>query len=209
MPTLVALTEQERRIEDLAAPLAEGLGVALVRVRLMGGRRATLQVMIERAGGALADIGDCEAFSRAFSTVLDAEDPISDAFTLEVSTPGIDRPLTRPGDFARWAGHAAKLELVRPLDGRRRFQGVITGEDGGVIRLRLDDESELVCTLDELSKASLILTDQLIEAARSAGGLPPQPGETALEGFDVDDLDDLDVDDTDMTDETDDHGEHR
>lgn len=207
MPTLVALTEQERRIESLAAPVAEGLGLVLVRVRLMGGKRPTLQVMIERAGGGLADIGDCEAFSRAFSPVLDAEDPISDAFTLEVSTPGIDRPLTRPGDFARWVGHAAKLELARPLDGRRRFQGVIAGEDERGIHLLLDDESELVCTLDELSKAALILTDQLIEAARAAGGLPPQPGDAGLEGFDVDALDE-DADE-DMTDENDHHGEHR
>merc|ERR1712137_1125967 len=97
-----------------------------------------------------------------------------------VSTPGIDRPLTREGDFGRWVGHAAKVELVRPIDGRRRFSGMITGEDEDGAHLELDDETELVAHVHEMSKASLILTDELIEAARADGTLPPQPDEDDL-----------------------------
>jgi len=154
-------------------------------VRLMGGHRPQLQIMAEKAGGAPTDVEDCASLSRAVSSILDDADPISDAYTLEVSTPGIDRPLTRQGDFARWAGHAAKIELARPLDGRRRFQGMITHEaEDGTVTLQLDDETELQATLEEMSKASLILTDQLIEAARTDGTLPPQDSD--LEGFEID-----------------------
>ena len=182
---MIAVTEQEKRILALAAPQARGLGMEIVRVRVTGGRRPGLQIMAEKAGGAPTDVEDCATLSRAVSGVLDLEDPIQDAYTLEVSTPGIDRPLTRAGDFARWVGHAAKLELARPLDGRRRFQGVITGEENGAVRLQLDDDTELEASIDEMSKASLILTDQLIEAARSDGTLPPQDDD--LEGFEIDD----------------------
>lgn len=190
---MIAQSEQEKRILKLIEPQAKGLDMEIVRVRMMGGKRPLLQVMAEKVGGAPTDVEDCARLSRAMSDILDAEDPISDRYTLEVSTPGIDRPLTRPGDFSRWTGQAAKLELIRPLEGRRRFQGVIAGETNGTVTLRLDDETELEAEIDELAKASLILTDQLIDVARKAGTLPPQEGD--LSGFEIDDQ----ITDTDET----------
>ncbi|MEM6411175.1 MAG: ribosome maturation factor RimP [Pseudomonadota bacterium] len=162
---MIANTEQEKRVFSVIEPQARGLQMEIVRVRVTGGKRPSLQIMAEKEGGAPTDVEDCAALSRAISIVLDAEDPISDAYTLEVSTPGIDRPLTRPGDFDRWVGHAAKIELVRPLNGQRRFRGIITDESNGTIKLQLDDKSELEARLDDFSKASLILTDELIAAA--------------------------------------------
>ena len=126
--------------------------------------------------------------------MFEAADPISDAYRLEVSTPGIDRPLTRPGDFARWLGHLVKVELAMPIDGRRRFQGTIVREDDNGVAVELDDESELVAHVHEMTKASLVLTDDLIDAARAAGGLPPQPDDEDFTGLDVDDTEDEDED---------------
>ena len=191
---MIALSEQEKRVLDLAEPVAAGLGLEIVRVRITGGRRPGLQIMVDRAGGTLSTVDDCASLSRALSPVLEADDPISAPYTLEVSTPGIDRPLTREGDFARWAGHAVKIELARPLDGRRRFQGVITGEDTDGVHIELEGEVELVARVDEMSKASLILTDALIDAARAAGGLPPQPDEDDMSGFEVDETEDQNTD---------------
>ena len=186
---MIALTEQESQILSLVTPVAEQIGMEIVRLRIQGGRRPHLQIMAERAGGAPTNVEDCASLSRAIAPMLDEADPIKEAYTLEVSTPGIDRPLTREGDFGRWVGHAAKVELVRPIDGRRRFSGMITGEDEDGAHLELDDETELVAHVHEMSKASLILTDELIEAARADGTLPPQPDE--------DDLGDLEIDETD------------
>ncbi|MEO1660081.1 MAG: ribosome maturation factor RimP [Pseudomonadota bacterium] len=183
---MITLSPQEERIFSLAEPLAEELGLEIVRIRLMGGNRPLLQIMIEKAGGAPTDVEDCATFSRTLSPLLEAEDPISEAYRLEVSTPGIDRPLTRVGDFGRWIGHLAKLELTMPLDGRRRFQGIIRREDEHGVALELDDQSELVAQVHEMAKASLILTDELIDAATSDGTLPPQPGD--------DDFNDLETD---------------
>ena len=191
---MIALTEQERRILALVQPVAEGLGMEVVRLRIQGGRRPHLQIMAERAGGAPTDVEDCARLSRALSPALDASDPITEAYTLEVSTPGIDRPLTRPGDFARWIGHAAKIELARPVDGRRRFTGIITGEDENGAHIELDDDTELVAGVHEMSRASLVLTDELIEAARAAGNLPPQPedDDESLADFEIDESEDED-----------------
>lgn len=184
---MIVLTEQERRILELVRPVADGLGMEVVRLRIQGGRRPHLQVMAERSGGAPTDVEDCARLSRALSPVLDAADPIPEAYTLEVSTPGIDRPLTRPGDFARWTGHLARVELARPVDGRRRFSGIILSEDEAGVHLALDDDTELVAGLGEMSRASLVLTDELVEAARLSGTLPPQPEEDdALAGFEID-----------------------
>ena len=185
---MIAQSEQEKRILSLIEPQASGLGMEIVRVRLMGGNRPVLQIMTEKAGGAPTDVEDCAKLSRAMSEVLDTEDPITDKYTLEVSTPGIDRPLTRAGDFARWIGHAAKLELIRPLDNQRRFRGLIRGEENGKVQILLDDETELEAGIDELAKASLILTDELIEAAKNAGTLPPQDDELA--DFEIDETQD-------------------
>lgn len=192
--SMIAQSAQEKRILALVDPQASGLGMEIVRVRMMGGKRPILQIMTEKAGGAPTDVEDCARLSRAMSDVLEADDPINDRYTLEVSTPGIDRPLTRPQDFARWIGQAAKLELIRPLDNRRKFKGVITGENNGTVTLQLDDESELEAEIGEMAKASLILTDKLIDAARNAGTLPPQDGD--LQEYEIDDdTDQLDTDD--------------
>lgn len=189
---MIVLTEQERRLLSLVQPVAEGIGMEIVRLRVQGGRRPHLQIMAERAGGAPTDVEDCARLSRALSPTLDTADPISEAYTLEVSTPGIDRPLTRPGDFGRWVGHAVKIELARPIDGRRRFTGIITGEDNDGAHIELDDETELVAGIHEMSRASLVLTDELIEAARAAGNLPPQPeeDEESLADFEIDESED-------------------
>ena len=191
---MIALTEQERRLLDLIRPVAEGLGLEVVRLRVSGGRRPHLQVMAEKAGGAPTNVEDCARLSRAMGPVLEEADPITEAYILEVSTPGIDRPLTRPGDFGRWIGHSARIELARPMDGRRRFTGTITGEDEAGVHIELDDETELVAGVHEMSRATLVLTDALIEAARASGNLPPQPDED-------DDLADFEIDDTEDTDE--------
>ena len=191
---MIALSAQEDRVLGLAGPIAEAMDLEIVRVRLMGGRKPHLQIMIERAGGAPTDVEDCAQFSRQFSAVLDAADPISEAYRLEVSTPGIDRPLTRIGDFDRWAGHLVKVELAMPIDGRRRFQGVIDREDEQGVAILLEDETELVATIAEMSKASLILTDELIEAARQTGTLPPQPGEDGFDALETDEVADETID---------------
>ncbi len=170
----------------MAEPLASELGLEIVRIRIMGGNRPLLQIMIEKSGGAPTDVEDCASLSRMLSPTLEAEDPISEAYRLEVSTPGIDRPLTRVGDFGRWTGHLAKIELTMPLDGRRRFQGIIKREDENGVAILLDDESELVAQVHEMTKASLVLTDELIDAATDDGTLPPQPGDEDFEGFETD-----------------------
>ncbi|MEO1642952.1 MAG: ribosome maturation factor RimP [Pseudomonadota bacterium] len=189
-PVLITISPQEERILALSEPLASDLGLEVVRIRVMGGRRPLLQIMIEKAGGAPTDVEDCASFSRQLSPILEAEDPISEAYRLEVSTPGIDRPLTRAGDFGRWVGHLAKVELAMPLDGRRRFQGKIAREDENGVAIELDDESELVAQVHEMTKASLILTDELIDMAAAAGTLPPQPGDENFEGFETDEAED-------------------
>lgn len=183
---MIALSQQEQRILAIAEPLARDLGMEIVRIRVSGGKRPVLQVMAEKAGGAPTDVEDCAALSHALSPVLDVEDPIAGGFVLEVSTPGIDRPLTREGDFARWTGHVAKLELAYPLDGRRRFSGVLAGEDADGVRLELEDGSELVAQVHELSKAHLVLTDELIADARERGEMPSQPEDEGFEDYELD-----------------------
>jgi ribosome maturation factor RimP len=195
---MIALSEQERRILSIATPVAESLGMEIVRLRIQGGRRPHLQIMAEKAGGAPTDVEDCARLSRSLSPVFEDADPIKEAYTLEVSTPGIDRPLTREGDFARWVGHLVKIELARPIDGRRRFSGVIMSEDEDGAHIELEDDVELVAHVHEMSRASLILTDELIEAARAAGNLPPQPDEDDLGDLEIDEAED----DTDINEET-------
>jgi ribosome maturation factor RimP len=157
------------RIEALVAPTVEGMGYEVVRVQLTGGDRPVLQVMIERADRAPTTVDDCADASRAISAVLDVEDPVSGAYTLEVSSAGIDRPLTRPDHFRRFAGFQARLETRVPIEGRRRFKGVLRGlEDGAVV---MDvEEGELRVAPEDIAKAKLVLTDELIAASR-AGGL--------------------------------------
>ncbi|HBJ94106.1 ribosome maturation factor RimP [Ponticaulis sp.] len=167
---MITIKGIEERILKSIEPEAEALGLEVVRIRMMGGRTPTLQIMVEKTNGG-TDVEDCAKFSRAISPALDVHDFIDNKYHLEVSTPGIDRPLTRAKDFARWAGHLAKVELSMPIDGRRRFQGVITEEADGVVKLQLDDDTELEANVADMSKASLVLTDELIDLAQAQGEL--------------------------------------
>jgi ribosome maturation factor RimP len=160
----------EARVLALVAPAVAAMGYEIVRVRLTGRERPTLQIMADRADGAPVGVDDCEAISRTVSAILDVEDPIKGAYTLEVSSPGIDRPLTRAKDWVRWAGHAARIEMAVPIGGRKRFSGTVLGLEGKAAKLRLDDGAEIALPLEGIRSARLVLTDALIEATR-----PGQP----------------------------------
>jgi ribosome maturation factor RimP len=162
-----ALSELEIRILDMIEPVASELGLDVVRVRVMGGDVPTLQIMAERPDGSMT-VAACAKFSRAISPVLEAEDPISTEYHLEVSSPGIDRPLTRVGDFAKWIGHEVKVELSAPgADGRKRFHGSIVSEENGVVALNLKDGGQASLAVADMAKATMVLTDKLIQAARA------------------------------------------
>jgi len=160
------VSELLRRIEDIVAPTVVGMGYELVRVAMSKG--GTLQIMIEPANGGPMDVEACATLSRALSAVLDVEDPIQSNYTLEVSSPGIDRPLTRPKDYARWAGHLARLETALPVEGRRRFKGKLLGLADDMVKLRLEDGMEVAVPLSAISRAKLEMTDALIEEHRLA-----------------------------------------
>ena len=150
------------QLEPIIAPAVEAAGYRLVRLRLMGGKRKTLQVMAERADGTM-NVDDCAQLSRSLSAFLDREDPLEGEYVLEVSSPGIDRPLTRLTDFARWAGHEAKIELKAPdAAGRKRFKGRLLGLDGTDIVLETEG-ARLAFALGNVAEAKLVLTDRLIE----------------------------------------------
>lgn len=156
------------RVERMLSPSIEDMGYALVRLRMMGGKqRPTLQVMAERADGTDMSVDDCAKLSRVISALLDVEDPIAGSYLLEVSSPGLDRPLVRAADFERFAGQEARLETVRPIDGRRRFKGCLLGLDGARVRIRLDSDPGRVAEipLAEVAEAKLVLTDELIRTA--------------------------------------------
>jgi ribosome maturation factor RimP len=154
----------EARVLAQAEPIAEAMGYRLVRVRLnaVGRRSKTLQIMAERLSDGHMGVDDCSRLSRALSNAFDAEDPISGEYDLELSSPGIDRPLMRLEDFERFAGHDAKLETAALVDGRKRFKGVIMGVDGEHIRLNMA-EGEALVPFSALVEARLMLTDRLIE----------------------------------------------
>jgi ribosome maturation factor RimP len=157
------------RVAVLAEPVLESMGFRLVRVRMFG---STLQIMAERPDGTFT-IDDCETFSKAFSPLLDVADVISSRYQLEVSSPGIDRPLVRPNDFENWDGHEAKIEMTLPIAGRKRFKGVLEGYAEGEVRLYIDNpengKEKLLIGLpfNEIHDATLVLTDELIAAARA------------------------------------------
>jgi ribosome maturation factor RimP len=161
------VTEILRRIEEIVAPTIVGMGYELVRVAMSRGG-GTLQIMIEPAGGGPMDVEACATLSRALSAVLDVEDPIASAYTLEVSSPGIDRPLTREKDYARWAGHLARFETTEPIEGRRRFKGTLLGLENGMVRLKLEDGQETQVPLALVSRAKLELTEALLDEHRRA-----------------------------------------
>ncbi len=149
------------RIEAAVCPALEAMGFELVRVRLTGTKRPTLQIMAERENGEMS-ISDCAQVSRAISALLDVEDPVKDEYTLEVSSPGLERPLTRLKDFNHYAGNLAKIELAKPLNGRRRFRGVLDGVTDAQVRLLLDDGAMIALPFDGIDEAQLVLTDEMI-----------------------------------------------
>jgi ribosome maturation factor RimP len=157
-------TAEDQRLLDLLDPVAQAAGYELVRLRLMGGaERRRLQIMAENADGEMV-IEDCAKLSRALSEVLDAADPISGEYVLEVSSPGVDRPLTRKKDFEAYEGYEAKIELDRLAEGRKRFRGVLAGVDGDNIALDLEGEAETTLVpLAWIVEAKLVLTDELMK----------------------------------------------
>ncbi len=160
MSELIAKTSIDRRLAEIVTPAIEDLGFELVRLRLQGGRSPTLQIMADRPKGGI-EVDDCARISTAVSATLDVEDPIEEGYTLEVSSPGIDRPLTRLKDFDAWAGHEARLETVELIDGRRRFKGVLAGTEGDEVLIEIE-EGTIGLKFEWLSDAKLVLTDELI-----------------------------------------------
>jgi len=148
----------------MVQPTLESMGYELVRVAVLGRERPTVQVMADKADGSQITVSDCEAISHALGAVLDVEDPIPGTWSLEISSAGIDRPLTRVKDWNRFAGHLARAETMMPVDGRRRFSGVALGADDAGARLRLEDGSEILLPLGNIRRAKLVLTDALIAA---------------------------------------------
>ena len=159
-----AVTE---RIAELVTPSLEANGFELVRVMLTGGDRPTLQIMADRADETPITVDDCADISRVVSAILDVEDPSKGAYTLEVSSPGIDRPLVRRKDFERFAGFEAKVETAAPVDGRRRFRGRLLGVEGDEVRLALET-GEAAIPLSAIDRAKLVMTDELLAAAEAA-----------------------------------------
>lgn len=200
MTDLIAKTAIDRRLAEIIQPVIEGMGYELVRIRLQGGRTATLQIMADRPEGGI-NVEDCADISTAVSATLDVEDPLEDAYHLEVSSPGIDRPLTRLKDFATFEGYDVRLETNQPIDGRKRFKGVLAGVEGDEILLNIEERGEthtIGLNFDLLSDAKLLLTDELIalmlKQRKEAGTLPPGAeagagigdGKGGGEGFDFD-----------------------
>jgi ribosome maturation factor RimP len=195
MADMLAKAPLDRRIAEIVAPTVEALGFGLVRIRVMGGRRQTLQIMAERPDGRM-EVDDCADLSRAISAVLDVEDPIDREYTLEVSSPGIDRPLTRLEDFERWKGWTARLETDEMIGGRKRFKGELVGIEGDAVLLEIE-EGEIAIPFAALSDAKLVLTDDLIEAslrAQKDKGFDPAAFDEIEE---TEDDDDTDEDETD------------
>jgi len=164
MTDLVAKTSIDQRLAAITRPVIEGMGYELVRLRLMGGNTPTLQIMAEKPEGGI-EVDDLAEITTAVGAVLDVEDPITDNYTLEVSSPGIDRPLTRLKDFDTWAGYVAKIETEVLIDGRKRFKGVLQGTEGDEVLIEIEENGEPVTiglTFDLLAEAKLVLTDELI-----------------------------------------------
>jgi ribosome maturation factor RimP len=177
---LMTETGVAARVAAIVEPVIEDLGFDLVRVRVTGANGCTVQIMAERPDGTMS-VDDCETVSRAISPLLDLEEPISQAYYLEVSSPGIDRPLVRASDFERWTGYDAKIEMAVPLNGRKRFRGLISGVSDGMVAVELPDvregEERLVrLPLADLGEARLVLTDDLVRESLRRGSAPAPSG---------------------------------
>ncbi|MEP0325142.1 ribosome maturation factor RimP [Bauldia litoralis] len=170
-PRIVTESGLEARVAHIVEPTVSGLGYRLVRIKLSAMNGQTLQVMAERPDGTMT-VEDCERLSRDLSPALDVDDPIDGAYHLEVSSPGIDRPLVRRSDFERYAGHVAKVELIRPANGRKRFRGALAGLEGDAARIAVDKpvdgETTVLLPLADIAEAKLVLTDELIRETLAA-----------------------------------------
>ena len=162
--TIPQHTSLESRITAAIEETLAFMGYEIVRVAVLGRERPTVQVMADRADGSLITVEDCERINDVVSATLDVADLIKTAWTLEISSAGIDRPLTRVKDWNRFAGHMARAEVIMPIDGRKRFSGIVLGADDAQGRLRLDDGTEVALPLADLRRAKLVLTDALIAA---------------------------------------------
>lgn len=191
MSDLIAKTALDKRLAQIITPVIEDMGFELVRIRLMSGETPTLQIMAQRPDGSI-EVDDCAAISTAVSATLDVEDPITDAYTLEVSSPGIDRPLTRLKDFDTWQDYEVKLETHEMIDGRKRFKGPIRGTEGSEALIEIDVNGEpttIGLQFDWIADAKLVLTDELIrdvlKARKDAGAVDEKDFdeiETILDG---------------------------
>jgi ribosome maturation factor RimP len=174
-PRLVVEPGVAARVAAVAGPVLQGMGYRLVRIKISGESGCTVQIMAERPDGTML-IEDCEAVSKALSPVLDVADPIERAYRLEISSPGIDRPLVRRSDFERYAGYLVKIEMAVAHDGRKRFRGRLGEIDGDAVRLHRDDirqgeDPDVVLTMEDIADARLVLTDELIEESMRRGKL--------------------------------------
>ncbi len=180
-PRIVTERGLEARVARIVEPVIEGLGYRLVRVKLSAMNGTTLQIMAERPDGSMT-VDDCEVLSRDISPALDVEDPIDRAYNLEVSSPGIDRPLVRRSDFETWGGHLARIELEQLLDGRKRFRCKLAGVEGDEVRIALDSakdgEAHARVPLSAIAEAKLVLTDDLIDESLRRQKPPADADET-------------------------------
>ena len=172
-PRLVVEPGVAARVSAIAGPVLQGMGYRLVRIRISGEAGCTVQIMAERPDGSM-QIEDCEAISRALSPVLDVADPIDRAYRLEISSPGIDRPLVRRSDFERHLGHLVKIEMAVAHEGRKRFRGTIAGVEGDRVRLtrhdvKADEDADALLVMEDIGEARLVLTDELIAASMRRG----------------------------------------
>ena len=183
-PRIIAETGTEARIAHIVEPVIAGLGYRLVRVKLSAMNGATLQIMADKPDGSMT-VEDCEILSHDLSPALDVEDPIDRAYNLEVSSPGIDRPLVRRSDFVRWAGHEAKIELARLQGGRKRFRGRLAGVEGDdvVLEMTRGEPQRVLLPIADLAEARLVLTDDLIRESLTRQKHPdPDPAEEDMAG---------------------------
>jgi ribosome maturation factor RimP len=177
---LITETGVAARVAALVEPAIEDLGFHLVRVRVTSTNGCTVQIMAERTDGTMG-VDDCERVSKAISPILDLEDPVAQAYHLEISSPGIDRPLVRASDFDRWIGYDTRIEMATPVSGRKRFRGFIRGVENDVVTIELPDvkegeESRVRLPLADLGEARLVLTDDLIRESLRRGTAPSADG---------------------------------
>ena len=186
-PRLIAETGLAARLATIAAPVLAGLGFRLVRIRVSGRDGCTVQIMAERPDGSFT-IEDCQLASHTLSPAFDVEDPIPGTYRLELSSPGIDRPLARRSDFERYAGHEIKIEMATGIAGRKRFRGELLGAEGNAAKLRFETREAVTETVllsfDDIAEAKLVLTDALVAQAlkRSKQAARNEPQRSAAEG---------------------------